>query len=157
MSFHYLHAFIIAIVKPVISLTFVHFEAYSFFWLLLWFFSLCFWFSLSSLLCIPCVNFFLFIPFRIYWTSWIYGSMSFISMEKSTAINSSKIVGFPAVAPWVKDLVLPRPWHRSQWQLRFVPWPGNFPMLWVQLKKKKKIFKVCRWTIPFLFSFWNFN
>ena len=38
---------------------------------------------------------------------------------------------------WCKDLVLLQLWHRSQLQLRFDPWPGNFHMLWVQLKKKK--------------------
>ena len=27
---------------------------------------------------------------------------------------------------WVKDPVLPQLWHRSQLQLKFDAWPGNF-------------------------------
>ena len=46
--------------------------------------------------------------------------------------------GVPVVAQWVKDMVLPQLWCWSKLQLRFSPWPGNFHMLWVQPKKKKK-------------------
>ena len=38
----------------------------------------------------------------------------------------------------VKDPALPQLWCRSQLQLRFDPWPGNFHMPWFHLKKKKK-------------------
>ena len=40
----------------------------------------------------------------------------------------------------VKDPALPQLWCRSQLQLRFDPWPGNFHMPWFHLKKKKKKF-----------------
>ena len=33
---------------------------------------------------------------------------------------------------WVKDLVFPQLWHRSQLWLRFDPYPGNFHMLQVE-------------------------
>ena len=39
---------------------------------------------------------------------------------------------------WVKDPVLPQLWCRLQLQLRINPWPGNFHVPWVQLKKKRK-------------------
>ena len=48
--------------------------------------------------------------------------------------------GVTAVAQQVKDPELPLLWCRSQLQLRFSPWPGNFCMPWVQPKKKKKFF-----------------
>ena len=38
---------------------------------------------------------------------------------------------------WAKDLALPQLWHRSQVWLEFDPWPGNFHMLWVWLKKEE--------------------
>ena len=44
----------------------------------------------------------------------------------------------PAVAQWVKDLVLPQLWYRLQLQLGFNPLPGKFYMPQVQPKKKKK-------------------
>ena len=44
------------------------------------------------------------------------------------------------MAQWVKDLVLPQLQHRLQLQLRFDPWPRNFRVPWVRLKKK--IFKI---------------
>ena len=39
-----------------------------------------------------------------------------------------------------KDLVLSLQWHRSQQQLGFDPWPGNFhmPQVWLKKEKKKK-------------------
>ena len=43
-----------------------------------------------------------------------------------------------AAAQWVKALALPQLWYRSQLWLRFSPWPGNFHMLQVWLKKGKK-------------------
>ena len=44
------------------------------------------------------------------------------------------------MAQWVKDLVLLQLWYRSQLQLRFSPWPGNFhmPQAWPFKKIKKK-------------------
>ena len=33
----------------------------------------------------------------------------------------------PSPVQWVKDLALLCPWHRSQLQLRFNPWPGEPP------------------------------
>ena len=35
----------------------------------------------------------------------------------------------PGLAQWVKDLELLPLWWRSQLQLRFDPWPGNFHVL----------------------------
>ena len=80
--------------------------------------------------------------------------------------KKKKYFGVPAVGQWVKDpvlslqqlgslqtggfdslaqrsglkgLVLLKLWCRSQLQLGFHPWPGNFHMLWVcQTNKKKK-------------------
>ena len=49
----------------------------------------------------------------------------------------------PSPAQWVKDLVLPQVWRRSQLWLRFDPWPGNFHMLLVWLKKPKSKNKDC--------------
>ena len=50
--------------------------------------------------------------------------------------------GAPAVAQWVKGLVLSlswrQLWQRSQLQLEFDPQPGNFPMSWVQPEKEKR-------------------
>lgn len=45
------------------------------------------------------------------------------------------------MARWVKDPVLMQLWHRSHLQLGFFPWFGNFHMLQVQQKKKKKIIR----------------
>ena len=50
-------------------------------------------------------------------------------------IHKERGTGVPAV---VQDLALPQLWCKSQLQLRFEPWPGNFHILWVQPKKKKK-------------------
>ena len=44
----------------------------------------------------------------------------------------------PGLTQWVKDLVLPQLWCRSQMWLRFYLWPGNFHLLRVWLKKDKK-------------------
>ena len=44
----------------------------------------------------------------------------------------------PNPAQQVKDPVLPQPWCKSQLQLGFNHWPGNFHMSWVWPKKKKK-------------------
>ena len=41
-------------------------------------------------------------------------------------------LGVCTVAQSVKNLALPQLWHRSQLQLRFDPWPGNFHMLRMQ-------------------------
>ena len=38
----------------------------------------------------------------------------------------------------VKDLVLLQLWHRSQLQFRFNPWPENYHMPRVWLKKQKR-------------------
>ena len=46
-------------------------------------------------------------------------------------------LGVPFVAQWVKDLVLPQLWCRSQLWLEFSPWPRNFHMLPVWPKKKR--------------------
>ena len=45
--------------------------------------------------------------------------------------------GVPTVAQWIKDLVLPEVWSRSQ--LWLYSWPRNFQMLQVMTKKKKMI------------------
>ena len=42
------------------------------------------------------------------------------------------------MALWVKELVLPQLWCRSQLQLGFDASPGNFHMPWERPKKKKK-------------------
>ena len=39
---------------------------------------------------------------------------------------------------WLKDLALPRLWHRSELQLGFDPWPRNLHMPQVCPKKKKR-------------------
>ena len=39
---------------------------------------------------------------------------------------------------WVEDLALLQLWCRLQLHLGFDPWPGNFHVLWVRPKKKKK-------------------
>ena len=44
----------------------------------------------------------------------------------------------PHPLQWVKDLALLQLWHRSKLQLRFIHWPRNFHMLWVQLKTSKQ-------------------
>ena len=48
----------------------------------------------------------------------------------------------------LKDPALPQLWHKSQLQLRFNPWPGNFHLLqvWLLKKKKKKTKKRARAT-----------
>ena len=48
------------------------------------------------------------------------------------------ISGVPAVAQCIKDLALLWLWWRSYLWLRFNPWPGNFHMPQVQVKKKNK-------------------
>lgn len=42
----------------------------------------------------------------------------------------------PGLVQWVKDLVLPQLWHRSQLWLGFDPWPRDLHKLWVWLEKK---------------------
>ena len=44
----------------------------------------------------------------------------------------------PSLVQWVKNPMLLQLWHRSQLWLGFDPWPGNFHMLWLSLKKEKK-------------------
>ena len=46
----------------------------------------------------------------------------------------------PHMAQWVKDLVLPWLWLRSQLQLGFDPWPGN-SICYGAAKNEKKINK----------------
>lgn len=48
------------------------------------------------------------------------------------------------MAQQVKDPALVQPWHRSQLQLAFNPWPKNFHMLWVQPRKKSKMYVLPR-------------
>ena len=50
---------------------------------------------------------------------------------------------FPSPVQWIKDPALPQLW------LKFNPWPGNFHMPWVRLKKKKK---KMRYTKDFIFT-----
>ena len=38
----------------------------------------------------------------------------------------------------VKDPALPELWRKSQLQLRFIFWPGNFHVPWVRPLKKEK-------------------
>ena len=47
------------------------------------------------------------------------------------------MIGVPAVVYQVKDTALLQLWCRSTLRLGFSPWPGNFHVLWVWLKKKK--------------------
>ena len=44
----------------------------------------------------------------------------------------------PSLAHWVKDPALPLLQHRSQMQLGFDPWPGNFHMWLKKVKIKNK-------------------
>lgn len=44
----------------------------------------------------------------------------------------------PSPAQWVKDPALTQLWHRLQMRLRFGPWPCNFHMPQVQVKKEKE-------------------
>ena len=44
----------------------------------------------------------------------------------------------PSAVQWVKDLVFPQLWHRSQMQVGLDPWPGNFHMPQVPAEKKRK-------------------
>ena len=39
---------------------------------------------------------------------------------------------------WIKCMALPQLRCRSQLWLRFNPWPGNFHIMWVHQKRKKK-------------------
>ena len=45
----------------------------------------------------------------------------------------------PGLVQWVKDPVLPHPWHRLQLELRLNPWPRNFHMPLVQPLGKKNL------------------
>ena len=45
----------------------------------------------------------------------------------------------PGLAQWVKDLALPKLQHRSQMQLRFDHWPGNFHYA-MDVDEKEKIY-----------------
>ena len=44
----------------------------------------------------------------------------------------------PDPEQWVKDLAWLHLWHRSQLQLQFDPWPGDFQMPWVWPKRRKQ-------------------
>ena len=46
----------------------------------------------------------------------------------------------PGPTPWMKALSWPWLLCRLLLRLRFDPWPGNFYLLWVHLKKKKSIY-----------------
>ena len=46
--------------------------------------------------------------------------------------------GVPAVVQWVNDPTLPQMWCRSQMQLGFSPWLGNFHMPSMGVAKKEK-------------------
>ena len=50
-------------------------------------------------------------------------------------------MGVTTVAQWVKDLALLQLQHRSQLWLGFDPWPGNFhiPQVWLKKRKKKTL------------------
>ena len=45
----------------------------------------------------------------------------------------------PGLAEWVKDMVLPQLWRRSQLRLRFAPWPRISRCHWAAERKKKEI------------------
>ena len=60
------------------------------------------------------------------------------SMLKIRRCLCGSLDSMPSPVQWIEDLVLPQLWYRSQQWLRFSPWPGNFHVLWVQPKKKKK-------------------
>ena len=44
----------------------------------------------------------------------------------------------PGPTQWLKDLLLPQLWYRLPLHIRFNPWPRNFHVPHVQLKKKKE-------------------
>ena len=46
----------------------------------------------------------------------------------------------PGPVQWVRDPLLRQLWYRSQLRLGFDPWPGNFhmPQVWLKKRKKKK-------------------
>ena len=51
------------------------------------------------------------------------------NLTAEACITEEACVHSPAWHSGLKDPALPWPWHRSQLQLRFNPWPGNFHML----------------------------
>ena len=46
----------------------------------------------------------------------------------------------PGLVQWVKDLVLPKLWYRSQLRLRFVTGPRNFymPLLYIYIERERE-------------------
>ena len=44
----------------------------------------------------------------------------------------------PSQEQWVKDLALPKQWHKSKMWLGSDPWPRNFNMSWVKPKTEGK-------------------
>ena len=62
--------------------------------------------------------------------------MSLLLISKSTTLIH--YIRVPTAAQWVEDLALLPLWSRSQLPLRFNPRHGNFHVLQVQPKKKKK-------------------
>ena len=63
--------------------------------------------------------------------------MEFKKYNKTSEYNK-KAAAVPTVTKWVKDPALPWWQCHSQVWLGFSPWPVNFHMLQVWLKKKRK-------------------
>ena len=62
-----------------------------------------------------------------------------LSLKKTLRrLHWKGIRGFPPVMQWVKDLALLQLWCRSQLQLGFHSWPGNFTCRECSPKKKKE-------------------
>ena len=63
--------------------------------------------------------------------------------QVNTGLTYKNKHGNSHVVQQVKDPALPQPWHRSQPQRGFDPWPGNFhmPWVWPKIKKRKNMEK----------------
>ena len=58
--------------------------------------------------------------------------------ERKRLKSNARIIGVPTVAQWFKGPVSLQLWFKSQAQLKFSTWPGNFHMLPVWPKNKNK-------------------
>ena len=62
----------------------------------------------------------------------------YFNLKKKYQSSCCGAMGGASSAQWVKNPALLQLWHRSQLQLKFHLWPGNFHMPWVLLKKEKQ-------------------
>lgn len=77
--------------------------------------------------------------------------IKYTCVTRSSNGFSNTSTGVMAMVLWVKGLTLLQLWHRSQLQLGFSPWPGNFCMLWMWVENKqtnKKTNKPVLWSSP---------